>query len=253
MDKILTLLDGSAYSESVCHHTAWIAQKLNAGVVAMHVLGREAGASSKDLSGALRLGARTALLEELSALDQQRARLAQAKGHAILEDAKGIIEQDGVRVALNTMNANRIVREALESRAIGGFGEYDRVLPEVRIDSSTRLDFALQHEDAVSRYIEVKNVSWNRDGIGAFPDAVTKRGAKHLRTLADLVRKGHRAVLLFVAQRGDIQRLAIAGDIDPDYLQAFREAIGAGVECVAFNCTVNEIEIRLAARMEVAL
>lgn len=96
MDKILTLLDGSAYSESVCHHTAWIAQKLNAGVVAMHVLGREAGASSKDLSGALRLGARTALLEELSALDQQRARLSQAKGHAILEDAKAIIEQDGV-------------------------------------------------------------------------------------------------------------------------------------------------------------
>ncbi|MEZ5848713.1 MAG: DNA/RNA nuclease SfsA [Geminicoccaceae bacterium] len=164
-----------------------------------------------------------------------------------------IIEQDGVRVALNTMNANRIVREALENRAIGGFGEYDRVLPEVRIDSSTRLDFALQHEDTVSRYIEVKNVSWNRDGIGAFPDAVTKRGTKHLRTLAGLVQQGHRAVLLFIAQRGDIQRLAIAGDIDPDYLQAFREAIGAGVECVAFNCTVNEIEIRLAARMEVAL
>ncbi len=96
MDKILTLLDGSAYSESVCHYTAWIAQKLNAGVEAMHVLGRREGAASTDLSGALRLGARSALLEQLASLDEERAKLAQAKGHAILDDAKAILDQDGV-------------------------------------------------------------------------------------------------------------------------------------------------------------
>ena len=96
MDKILALLDGSEYSESVCHHTAWIAQKLNAGIVAMHVLGRREGAAPTDLSGSLRLGARSALLAELSSLDEKRAKLAQAKGHAILEDAKAILEQDGV-------------------------------------------------------------------------------------------------------------------------------------------------------------
>jgi nucleotide-binding universal stress UspA family protein len=96
MGKILALLDGSEYSESVCHHTAWIAQKLNAGIVAMHVLGRREGAAPTDLSGSLRLGARSALLAELSSLDEKRAKLAQAKGHAILEDAKAILEQDGV-------------------------------------------------------------------------------------------------------------------------------------------------------------
>ncbi|MBS1300975.1 universal stress protein [Loktanella sp. SALINAS62] len=96
MDKILALLDGSDYSQSVCHHTAWIAQKLGAGVDAMHVLGRREGAASTDLSGTLHLGARSALLAELSAMDEQRAKLAQAKGHAILEDAKAILEQDGV-------------------------------------------------------------------------------------------------------------------------------------------------------------
>ncbi|MEL7803203.1 universal stress protein [Sulfitobacter pontiacus] len=96
MDKILALLDGSEYSQSVCHHTAWIAQKLNAGIVAMHVLGRREGASPTDLSGSLRLGARSALLAELSSLDEQCAKLAQAKGHDILEDAKAILDQDGV-------------------------------------------------------------------------------------------------------------------------------------------------------------
>lgn len=96
MDKILALLDGSAYSESVCHYTAWVSKKLNADVEAMHVLGRREGAATTDLSGALRLGARSALLEELSSLDAQRAKLAQATGHAILEDAKAILDQDGV-------------------------------------------------------------------------------------------------------------------------------------------------------------
>lgn len=96
MDKILALLDGSIYSESVCHHTAWIAQKLGVGVEAMHVLGRREGAATTNLSGALSLGARSALLEELATLDQKRAKLAQAQGHAILEDAKAILERDGI-------------------------------------------------------------------------------------------------------------------------------------------------------------
>lgn len=96
MNKILTLLDGSTYSESVCHHTAWIAKKLNASVEAMHVLGRREGAVSTNLSGALGLGARTSLLTELSTLDELRAKVAHEKGHAILEDAKTILEQNGV-------------------------------------------------------------------------------------------------------------------------------------------------------------
>jgi nucleotide-binding universal stress UspA family protein len=129
MDKILALLDGSAYSESVCHHTAWIAKKLDAGVEAMHVLGRREGAASTDLSGTLRLGARSALLKELSSLDEQRAKLAQAKGHAILEDAKAILEQDGVP-AVNMrlrkgdlLDALREVEKDIRAITIGKRGE----------------------------------------------------------------------------------------------------------------------------------
>ncbi len=96
MDKILALLDGSIYSESVCHFTGWVAAKLDADVEAMHVLGRSGDIGTKDLSGALRLGARSALLKELSDLDEKRAKLAKAKGHAILEDAKDIFARDKV-------------------------------------------------------------------------------------------------------------------------------------------------------------
>ncbi len=92
---LIALVDGSAYSESVCHHAAWLAGRMQAKVKIYHVMGRREGGDRQDLSGAIRLGARTRLLEQLSELDAQRAKLAQEHGRAILEDARAIIEGDG--------------------------------------------------------------------------------------------------------------------------------------------------------------
>ena len=96
MTKILALVDGSGYAESVCHHTAWIAKRLDAAVDLLHLLPEGGAAESRDLSGALALGARTTLLEDLAELDAQRAKLTTAQGHAILDAAKAIVEADGV-------------------------------------------------------------------------------------------------------------------------------------------------------------
>jgi len=95
-DKIIALVDGSIYSESVCHHAAWIAQRTAAPVELIHVLGRREAPEKTDLSGAIRLGARTKLMEELAELDAQRAKLVSHRGRAILEDARAIVDQDGV-------------------------------------------------------------------------------------------------------------------------------------------------------------
>lgn len=94
-DKLISLVDGSTYSRSVCEYAGWIAGRTGAPVELLHVLGRRETASS-DLSGSIALGARTALLEELSTLDEQRARLAQKRGRAILEDAEAVLKQAGV-------------------------------------------------------------------------------------------------------------------------------------------------------------
>ncbi len=94
--RILALVDGSTYATSVCHAAAWIAGKLGGGVDLLHILPDVHAKGTGDLSGALRLGAQTALLEELVALDAQRAKLATTQGHAILDDAKALIEADGV-------------------------------------------------------------------------------------------------------------------------------------------------------------
>lgn len=96
--KIIALVDGSVYAHSVCEVAGWAGARLGSGVELLHVLGRrEAG--QQDLSGSLRLGARTALLEELAALDAQRAKLGMQRGRAILEDAKAVLAEAGVEAS----------------------------------------------------------------------------------------------------------------------------------------------------------
>ena len=86
--KLIALVDGSPYSASVCDHAAWAAGRLGAGVEIFHMLGRrERPSAPADLSGNLRLGARSKLLEELARSDAERARLSHARGRLILEDA----------------------------------------------------------------------------------------------------------------------------------------------------------------------
>src|SRR6056297_2278210 len=112
--KIIALVDGSIYSESVCHHAAWIAKRTDAPVELIHVLGRRESAANSDLSGAIRLGARSALLEELADLDAQRAKLVSHRGRAVLEDARAIVDQDGVTEITTRLRHGDIVEAISE-------------------------------------------------------------------------------------------------------------------------------------------
>jgi sugar fermentation stimulation protein A len=66
--------------------------------------------------------------------------------------------------------------------------------------------------------------------------------------MSDMVRQGHRAVMVFLIQRAEATRLAFARDIDPNYGAAFDKARAAGVEAVALRCRVgiDEIAVDLA-------
>jgi len=112
--KIIALVDGSIYSESVCHHAAWISQRTQAPVELIHMLGRRDAPEKQDLSGSIRLGARTSLMEELAALDEQRARLVSHRGRAILEDARAIVDRDGVNEITTRLRHGDIVEAMSE-------------------------------------------------------------------------------------------------------------------------------------------
>lgn len=94
-DKIIALVDGSLYAASVCEHAAWISGRTGAPVELLHVMGRRKGNEQQDLSGSIRLGARSRLLEQLATLDEQRARIANEHGRAILDDARALAENAG--------------------------------------------------------------------------------------------------------------------------------------------------------------
>ena len=100
MSKVIALVDGSTYSQSVCDHAAWVAKGKGWPVEVLHVIGRRDEATDpRNLSGNIGLGARTALLNELADLDAQKAKLARKRGQAIIEDASARIAAEGVEVS----------------------------------------------------------------------------------------------------------------------------------------------------------
>ena len=133
---------------------------------------------------------------------------------------------------------------------IGHFGELRR---EVSLGEKSRIDFRADRGD-LRTWIEVKNVTLV-DGKGryAFPDAVTARGAKHLRELAAAVAAGDRAAMLYLIQRSDGRSFTTADDIDPTYGEELRRAMANGVEVLAYRADVSPEEIRVAERVNIDL
>lgn len=115
--KIVALVDGSIYSASVCEHAAWIAGRTGAPVELIHILGRREASDTHDHSGAIALGARTALMEELAALDAQRAKLISHRGRAILEDAQALLEKAGVTEVTTRLRQGDIVEAVADVEA----------------------------------------------------------------------------------------------------------------------------------------
>ena len=147
-------------------------------------------------------------------------------------------------VGINTLAANRLAREGIETGVVTELQGYERLRAEVPTRPGSRLDFLLEGADGQC-YVEVKNVTLVVDRVAAFPDAVSQRGAKHLRELMSLRRKGHRAVLLFIIQRGPCPAIRPADEIDPEYGRWLRRAVKAGVEVVAYRARVTTQAISL--------
>ncbi|MEM9233944.1 MAG: DNA/RNA nuclease SfsA [Pseudomonadota bacterium] len=159
-------------------------------------------------------------------------------------------------VGINTHRPNALAEEALRAGRIKGIEADVPLRREVRYgEEKSRIDLLAEPEGSPATYIEVKNCHFLRreDRVAEFPDCVTARGLKHLRELIIMVEQGHRALMLFIVQRGDAEGVAPAEDLDPKYADGLREAAASGVEIQALRCDVSPTGITATTQVPIIL
>ncbi|MEC9321840.1 MAG: DNA/RNA nuclease SfsA [Chloroflexota bacterium] len=114
-----------------------------------------------------------------------------------LYSAAGVYSRDTL-IGLNTHHSNQIARYLLKNRLVPGLEQVDVIDTEV-VHERSRFDF-LVLEEGIPLFLEVKSVSLSGNGIAMFPDAVTERGRRHLKELANLGSPGKANIILFIAQ-----------------------------------------------------
>ena len=163
-----------------------------------------------------------------------------------------LVRAEGALVGVDTSLPNALVAEALREGRVPELAGYARTRREVRYGERSRIDLLLEDDARGDCHVEVKNVHLKRGASAAFPDATTKRGARHMGELSRLAAAGRRAVVFYAVQRADCRDFRVASDIDPAYDAAFAAARAAGVEALCYGCRVTEEAIVLDAPMPIA-
>ena len=154
-------------------------------------------------------------------------------------------------VGVNTHFANKIAYHGLFNDLIKEVSNIDIIKPEVFFDKETRFDFLIK-KGKQKIFVEVKNVTLLRDKKTAeFPDSVTSRGSKHLKTLIKAIKKGYKSYLLFLVQIQGVENFKIAKDIDKEYYENYLLAKKAGVIFLAYRCKINLKEIKIEKKIKI--
>ena len=132
-----------------------------------------------------------------------------------------------------------------------GLGEIENLKAESR-QGNSRFDFSFV-KDGRQCFLEVKGVTLENDGVCAFPDAPTQRGAKHVNELAELARNGYGAYVLFVIQMEGVEYLHPNDLTDKPFGEALRRANEAGVKILAYDCKITVDTMEINEKVEVKL
>lgn len=140
-------------------------------------------------------------------------------------------------VNIDSQAPNKVVKEWLETQ------EYDVIKPEYTFGDS-RIDFYM--EKGEKKYLmEVKGCTLEINGIGYFPDAPTKRGVKHLKELMKASLAGYECMVGFVIQMEGITEVRPYTVMQPEFGEAWEEAVAAGVKILFLPCMVERDGLRI--------
>lgn len=180
-------------------------------------------------------------------------RLEQKVGRKLPGSWELVESQPGGLACIHSARANTVVATALALDLIAPLAGYANVRAEVRLPGGeSRFDFLLSGPGEC--VVEVKSVTMALEGgVGAFPDAVSLRGQKHLRELTELAAGGRRACLLFCVMHAGIDQVRPADEIDPEYGRLLRVAASSGVEVIAWSVIPTPRGLELAGQLPVRL
>ena len=155
-------------------------------------------------------------------------------------------------IGVNTHFANKIVYHGLSNNLIKELNNIQNIKTEVFFNKETRFDFLVEKNNQ-KIFVEVKNVTlFRKDKISEFPDAITSRGSKHLKTLIDATKKGYKSYIIFLVQIQGMKYFKIAKDIDKEYYQNYLLAKKSGVKFLAYRCNIDPAkEIKIEEKLKI--
>jgi len=162
-----------------------------------------------------------------------------------------ILKSKNNLIGINTHLANKLVLEGLKNNSFLEFKNLENIQPEVFYNKETRFDFLVSKKNK-KYFIEVKNVTLIRDNKNSeFPDAITTRGSKHIKTLIEASKKGYQCYVLFLVQISNCKYFKIAKDIDKEYYENYKYAKKVGVKFIAYNCRIGSKEIKVDKKVKI--
>ena len=162
-----------------------------------------------------------------------------------------ILKSKNNLIGINTHLANKLVLEGLKNNSFLEFKNLENIQPEIFYNKETRFDFLVSKKNKKS-FIEVKNVTLIRDNKNSeFPDAITTRGSKHIKTLIEASKKGYQCYVLFLVQISNCKYFKIAKDIDKEYYENYKYAKKIGVNFIAYNCKIGSKEIKVDKKVKI--
>ncbi len=124
---------------------------------------------------------------------------------------------------------HRVISERiLKDIEISPLGKLEELRAEVRIGKS-RIDYmAIRNGEKI--WIEVKGCTLERNNVALFPDAPTERGRRHVEELHKIIKDGGKAALMILVFHADVKCFSPNREMDKEFSEAYRDAIGEGLE-----------------------
>lgn len=155
-------------------------------------------------------------------------------------------------INIDSQIPNDVVYEAIVNKAIPCFENITFLKREVKYCNS-RFDIYFENSNSEKGFIEVKGVTLEEDKIVRFPDAPSERAVKHINELIKAKENGYLAYIIFVIQMSDVKYFKPNYETHLEFANTLKIAKDMGVLVFAYDCFVDQFEIKIKSPVQVKI